>query len=135
MKPRTEDDILSQAPIKIKLGQKDYEVKVLTILKARKWRAQLVETLGIVFDSFKQPAVGAALPSAMTSALMEFPEKLTDLIFAYAPELPRETILEEATESQIVNAFTAIMQEAFPFLGPLGMATQVLKSQTPTLLQ
>jgi hypothetical protein len=51
--------------------------------------------------------------------LGRFPEKLIELVFAYAPGLPREEILAAASENQFVKAFGQIMEEAYCFTGPL----------------
>ena len=44
-------------------------------------------------------------------------DTLAELVFAYSPELAadRETIEEEAYDSEIMAAFTAVMKLAYPF--------------------
>lgn len=128
MKERTEDDILSQAPVKVKLGEKEYELKPLTCRKAREWRLKLSESLSVITASFGQSPEPGNLGPALTSALISFPEKLLELVFAYEPSLPRETILDEATEEQVASAFSVIMKLAFPFLGQLATTVQIMKA-------
>jgi hypothetical protein len=66
--------------------------------------------------------------NGLAGALVEFPEKLADLVFAYGTELPKDEILEKATEEQIAAAFSAIMVVAFPFLAQLGLVTQLVRA-------
>jgi hypothetical protein len=98
---------------------------------------QLNESLGGIVSNF-QPTPGVdskAFANGLTGALIEFPEKIIDLVFAYAPELPKEELLgsEEApgkaTEEQFAHAFSQIMGVAYPFLPQLALArTAVLGS-------
>jgi len=128
MKERREEDILAKAPIRAKLGEAEYEIKPLTILKAREWRKQLTTAMESITQSFGQSSTPGNLGPALTSALIQFPEKVAELVFAYAPELPKDKILEEATEEQLCTAFSAIMRVAFPFLGQLGTTVQLMKA-------
>ena len=130
MKARTEDDILSRAPITTKLGDKDYSIPLLAVMAQREWRKNLFAELVPLLDSFKSKADGQSIQTGLTAALLNFPEKLCDLVFAYAPALPKEEILEHATEEQIASAFSAIMGVAFPFLPQLGMVTNLLRATT-----
>jgi hypothetical protein len=130
MKARTEDDILSRAPITTKLGDKDYSIPLLAVMAQREWRKNLFAELVPLLDSFKSKADGQSMQTGLTAALLNFPEKLCDLVFAYAPTLPKEEILANATEEQIASAFSAIMGVAFPFLPQLGMVTNLLRATT-----
>lgn len=134
-KPRTEEEILAQAPLMVTFGQKQYEIKPLTILKSRSWRKQLVETLGSIIDTFLQtsttlPQTSELLSSGIIGALVQCPEKITDLLFAYAPNLPAQEILENATEDQVIFAFEGVMAMSFPFLGLLGTMRAVVGSSS-----
>lgn len=130
---RTEEDGLSMQPIRVRFGIKDYDIKCLGINAQRKWRTQLAEQLGPIVESFNQKADQNAVMLGLAGALQDFPEKLTDLVFAYGSELPKDTIMEEATEEQISVAFSQIMGVAFPFLAQLGLVTTVIRSQrTPS---
>jgi hypothetical protein len=85
MEKRTESDILAKAPIKVKLGDKDYKIPVLTVLPAREWRIKLDTALGDIVRNF-QPAPTAdtnAFSTGLTGALIHFPEKVVDLVFLY----------------------------------------------------
>jgi hypothetical protein len=39
---RTESDMIAKSPVMVKLGETEYPIKPLTILKAREWRGKLV---------------------------------------------------------------------------------------------
>lgn len=133
MRQRTEDEILSMAPITAKFGAREYSIKPLTILKQREWRKQLSAELGVIVSNFSMDADKRTVVRGLTESLTDFPEKVAELIFSYAPDLPKEEILATATEEQLNTAFSAIMQVAFPFLALLGTVTQVVKAtpQTP----
>lgn len=126
---RTEEQILSKAPIELTFGEKKYQVKPLPILKQREWRARLSSDLKDIVSAFeRKDASSAALADGLTRALLDFPEKLAELVFSYDPSLPREQILAEATEEQIALAFSAIMAVAFPFLAQLGQVTGLMRA-------
>lgn len=128
MTPRTENEILSRAPIKTKLGESEYDIQPLAVMPQREWRKKLFADLVPILESFNFNVDGKTMASGLTAALLQFPEKLTDLVFDYAPDLPKEKILAEATEEQITVAFSSIMSVAFPFLTQLGMVTQLVRS-------
>ena len=123
---RTEEQILSRAPIEVTLGETKYSIRPLTIIKSREWRAKLQEELAGIVGQFNQKADGNTMVAGLTGALVQFPEKLADLVFAFAPDLPNDTILEEATEEQICAAFSVCLTLAFPFLAQLAMVRQVV---------
>ena len=128
---RTEDQVLAKAPIAVMLGAKEYEIKLLSINAQRAWRQKMSQEMQEVVNQFAptSKAPNASVFSAgLTVALTQFPEKLTELVFAYAPDLPREQIMEEATEEQISVAFSKIVQVAFPFLAHLGMVKSAIQA-------
>lgn len=127
--PRTEAEMISKAPVKVKLGETEYSIPVLTILPSREWRIKLNQELGEVVDSFQ--SVGSidseAFGRGLASALLHFPEKMAKLIFEYAGDsLPKDEILAAATEEQIGTAFSRIMEVAFPLV-PLQMAIRAAR--------
>lgn len=126
---RTEEQILSKAPIKVRLGDEEYDIKPLPIMKAREWRSTLVETMrGIVGDMAAEQCRENVGP-ALTAALCGFPDKVAELVFAWAPQINKEKIMEEATEEQMARAFSAVMVMAYPFLAPLVLVTKVVGHQ------
>lgn len=132
---RTEADKLAMAALKVTLGKQEYDIQPLRTLKQREWRKKLVEQLGVILSNFSLDARRAEVnvfQGGLISAMVQCPEKLADLLFAYAPDLPKDTILEESTEEQIVHAFQEVMGIAFPFVAVLKMTTEILKSELST---
>jgi hypothetical protein len=124
---RTEDEIIGQLPITVKFGDKEYKIKPLTILKARKWRENLIGQIQTIAAALKQDTnTSEVFVSGLAFVFLSFPEKMADLIFTYAPDLPKETIEEEGTEEQMSRVFGQIVQVAFPFLGELKAMSQTL---------
>lgn len=128
---RTDDEILSKAPIKVRFGAIEYDIAPLTLGPARKWREGFTGEMRNVLESFQGEAAKETIPPALTSALIQFPEKIAEMVFSYAPNLAaqRENILDEATEEQMAFAFGRIMRLAFPYLAHLGTVTQVLRAK------
>jgi hypothetical protein len=133
MQPRSESDDHAMTPLALRLGQHDYFVPLLTNEQARQWRKQLNDSLGDIVQNF-QPTPGVdtkAFANGLTGALIEFPDKLAELVFAYGSNLPQEEIQKSASPKQIAIAFSAMMGEAYPFLPQLALArTAVLGSLT-----
>ena len=133
---RTEEDKVTHAPLNVKFGDTDYEIKPLGILQQRKWRKKTQEELGPLVNGLQVSTVNnRTVVAGLPAALAEFPEKMCDLVFSYAPNLPKEKILEEATEEQMTVAFGCIWELVFQaFLVQLGSATELLKpSPAPAL--
>jgi hypothetical protein len=128
MKARSEDDVLSRSPIPVRLGDKDYSIPLLAVMPQREWRKKLFAELVPILDTFNSSVDGKSMASGLTAALLRFPEKLAELVFAYAPGLDKDEILANATEEQIAAAFSAIMAVAFPFLPQLAMTTQMVRT-------
>ena len=126
---RTESDMIAKSPVKVMLGSSEYDLHPLPIKKAREWRTKLNETMAGVVEPMRQEQSQAAFGPALTAALIKFPEKMLELIFAYNPDLPKDTVENEATEEQITIAFCTAMRFAYPFLRPLQEVLQVTKSQ------
>ncbi len=127
---RTEAQIVAMSPITVRLGESDYEIKPLRITAAQKWREKLIQEVGAISGVLKQDAsTSPAFINGLAFVFLQFPEKMLDLLFAYAPYLPQEAIRDEekgATEEQVSRAFGQIVQIAFPFVGELRAITQIL---------
>lgn len=128
VKDRTEEEIIGQLPIRVRLGETEYEIKPLRILEAMKWREELSKAMGEVLGTFNTTGVSLAdsLKSGLTGALLKFPEKILELLLLFAPNLDRQKVLEEATEEQVNLAFSKVMTVAYPFLAQLGTVTKVM---------
>jgi len=112
---RTEEDILTQAGIKVILGGIEYDIAPLVIRDAREWRKRVVNLVAPIAqiagatsdtpDDFEQ---------ALTSLLVTMPDKVIDLFFEYAKDLNREDIESKATEAEMSQAFKEVVAFAFP---------------------
>jgi hypothetical protein len=117
---RTEDQMLSLAPIAVKLGEAEYDIKPLPLLKAAAWRKLYTERLQVVTGEVNGSV--ANIGAALTAALLRFPETLAELVFAFAPDLPKDQITETATDEQMARAFSVVMVLAFPYWDQLKTA-------------
>jgi hypothetical protein len=129
MKQRTEEDAFRRTPIEVTLGTEKYGLKPLARTYACIWREKLTQTMQGIVGSMSAEQSTTTLGPALTAALVAFPDKVAELVYAWAPELPVEKINAEATEEQLALAFSAIMVMAYPFLAQLAMTVQVTKSQ------
>lgn len=129
MRERTEEEIFSKSPITVTLGETKYPLKPLPINKARKWRAKVTETMQGIVSILGAQESSESISSSLTAALVAFPDKVAELVFAWESDLPTEKILNEATEEQLGEAFKNIMVFAYPYLAHLAMTVQVTKNQ------
>lgn len=112
MKARTEEDILTQKPLVVTFGNKTYDIKPLTILKAQQWR----ESLAPIIEKMLNQDGALDDPSKMRGAILASPRDMVEIVLSYSG-LNRDEVLEVATEEQMVLAFNVIMGVAFsPFL-------------------
>lgn len=133
---RTEADMISKAPVKVKLGDKEYAIPILTILPSREWRIKLnAEMAGIVESFTPDSSDSNVFGRGLASALIGFPEKMAELVFAYAGAiLPKDEIIAVATEEQIGTAFSAIMEVAYPLV-PLAQAMKAARANPPATVK
>jgi hypothetical protein len=105
--------------VTVTLDGREYQVNELRSRANRAWREQLESQFtGLAAALQNAPktnlADGAALAGVVQSVagtLLHSVEILTDLVHAYAPQLP----LEDAFDSEVLDAFTAILGLAYPF--------------------
>jgi len=112
---RTEEEKVSQAPITVIFGGKEYNVKPLVIRDSREWRAktiklvsplpQLVSTKIDTPDEFGQ---------VLTEMLVTMPDQVIELFFDYAKDLDRDEIEGIATDVEMARAFEEVLKVAFP---------------------
>ena len=124
---RTDQQILSKEPLKVTLGTQTWELPILAITPMRKWRE-------LVVASAKEIGTLGVSLNGLGAAFVAFPEKITDLVFAYAPNLPKEQLQVEATEEQFAVAFAEIASVAFPCRGQLSLmkALAVISGLSPS---
>lgn len=111
---RTDDQILMSEPVMVTLGGKKYPIKPLTIRRSREWRKSLSDNGSGIIDRLGKSA--KSTDDAASIILLEIPDQIADALFAYAPNLPRETIMEEATDRELLMAFREVLKLAYPFV-------------------
>ena len=129
---RDPEDVLMQAPLEVRLGGQSYKIKPLTIAKSREWRKKAATEFGamVALLATKSATQGEAQAAAETLAV-SFPDACLDLLCAYAPDLPRKQIEQEATEPEVARAFMEVIENlAFPLLAGLAKATRALEILT-----
>jgi len=127
MTTRTEEDIISQAPLTIVLGGEQHKIRPLVIKESRAWRKQFTELIGqlpqyanVTTDDTK------GFASAMDMLIVRMPDQVVDLFFLYAVELDREQIESVATDAEIATAFEEVVKLAFPLVSSLGRAMGIM---------
>jgi hypothetical protein len=113
--------------VTVKIAERDYEVQELRSRANEAWRKRLQEPFGALVKRLEgagdtditSPRELAALVQDTAGALLESPDTLREMLFAYAPALEgdRERILEEAYDSELLDAFVQVLKLAFPFGG------------------
>src|SRR4029077_9791499 len=113
MEKRSESDIVLKV-LTLTFGEKQYEVPVLRMIPAAKWRKEYFErtkevsTSMLVENMDDKGQLSKAIGNALTGALLAFPEKIPELVFSYAPSLPKEEIMEAAYDQEFSRAFAQI---------------------------
>ncbi len=112
---RTEEDKLTQAPIMVTLGGKEYEVAPLVIRDSREWRKKVITLIAPLpglskattrdMDKFEQ---------ALTTLVVTMPDQVIELFFEYAKELNQKEIEDIATDAELAQAFKEVIEVAFP---------------------
>jgi len=109
--------------VTVTLGSVEYEVRELSARKNRKWRAEVkaeIAKLSGILDG-KDLELSAenikGLIDKASELVLETPDLIADLLFSYSPELraDQKRILDECYESELMNAFVAVLKLAFPF--------------------
>jgi hypothetical protein len=136
--PRSDSDILLKE-LKLTFGGKEYRVPVLRMREAAKWREEYVKRTQLVAASMpmnadeKAPDFAKTMGTALLHGLLKFPEAIPELVFSYAPSLPKEEIMANGYDQEFTSAFRAIWGVAFqPFLASLGMALETGRAQSPS---
>jgi hypothetical protein len=137
---RSESDVLLKI-LRLKFGDKEYEVPVLRMKQAADWRKLFFEKTQEVNQSlpmnFEEKGVSTAevskaISRGLTGALLSFPEKIPELVFSYAKSLSEEQkteILDSAYDAEFSKAFAQIWGVAFePFLASLGTVLHLHRS-------
>lgn len=123
---RTEEQIITQAPIMVSFGGKKYELKLLVIKESREWRRQFAAVLGGLPLFVNAIDTTEHFQQVINGMFLDVPDKVVDLIFAYAKDLPRDEIEAVATDVEMSVAFERIIEVAFPLSRSMMGATAKL---------
>lgn len=127
MDERTETEILTQAPEKVVLGGQEYGIKHLPICDSPAWREKVVKAIADLQASGKVTAeTEDDAIASLRAVFVTVPEKVVDLFFAYARDLPREQISAKASDTEVAKAFDTVMVMGFPLVGSLTRAMALL---------
>jgi hypothetical protein len=134
MEKRSESDIVKKT-LTLAFGEKEYEIPVLRMLQAAKWRKEYFQKVQQIRDGMKVEDEGVtpaqlskAISNTLVGSMLAHVEQIPEIVFSYAPTLPREEIMESAYDEQFALAFKQIWQVTFqPFLGSLGLALEMSK--------
>ena len=112
---RTEDQKITQAPIVVILGGKEYEIAPLVIRDSREWRKKVIalisplpQMVNVKIDTPEE------FGQALTEMLITMSDQVVDLFFEYAKDLNREEIEGIATDAELRDAFGEVIKIAFP---------------------
>jgi hypothetical protein len=134
------------APLKLRLGTKDYNVPVPNNKKAAEWRDKLYERLGPLVAGFdftsldltaNQQAVSQAMSSKLSQELIAYPKELKALTQAFSPDILTDAVFEDASDEQICLAFAQCAEVGYPFFFHLwatkrALSTPLQKMEVPT---
>lgn len=106
---------------------KTYEVSALTLRQARAWRLLLIAAAREIARDLFRPTNGhdEVFFTGLGASFIAFPDKIRELVFAYAPQLPQEEILAAATDEEMAAAFALITKAALPFLPQLSLMAEI----------
>jgi hypothetical protein len=123
---------VSGGPV-VTLGGQSYTLPVLSIRKARAFRAKIDGPVGTLVAALQAAprtevsdlaAVGGLL-GAVQETLLGSVDLVVELLFAYSDELAadRERIEAEATDEEALAAFVEVMRLVYPFAGLVSLVT------------
>ena len=125
---RSEGDKITQSPILVKFGGKEYEIYPLVIRESKLWRKEFAEVLRGLPLFVNAVDTTENFERVINGMFLDVPDKVMDLIFSYAKNLPRKEIEAVATDQEMADAFSAIIEMAFPLarsmVGMPGMLSQ-----------
>lgn len=111
--------------VTVTLGEKEFEIKPLTIRKSKAWRVAFTDALqglvgplvNIAGEEFSGDTV-EPLIEGVKGILINSTDVVLELLYAYSPALEkeREWIEENAYETEAFAAFMEVLKLAYPFV-------------------
>jgi hypothetical protein len=128
---RTEDQKIGQEPIQVTFNGAKYEIKLLTIKEASKWRKQAVAILaGLPRNARVSAEDPQAFQNAVQALISDSPDATLDLFFSYAKDLPREEIENTANDAEMATAFEQVLQVGFLALSNIAKLGRAMNRQS-----
>ena len=130
---RSEEQIVAQEPLRLIFGGKSYEVKLLVIKDSREWRRKIADMLGRL-PLYVNATTDAPeqFQEALNGLMVDMPDKVVELVFDYAKDLPRDEVEAVATDAEMARAFESILEVAFPLAQSIAGATMHLAGKKDT---
>ena len=114
---RTEEDKLTQAPVFVFFGDKEYPLRPLVIKESRAWRQEVIKALSQLPQLTQVTSEDKEkFDSALSTLLVTMPDTVVDLFFLYAKDLNRDEIEQAATDTEMAAAWEKVVNLAFPLL-------------------
>ena len=114
---RTEEDKLTQSPIFVTFGGKEYPLRPLVIKESRAWRQEVIKALSQLPQLTQVTSEDKEkFDSALSTLLVTMPDTVVDLFFLYAKDLNRDEIEQVATDTEMAAAWEKVVNLAFPLL-------------------
>lgn len=112
---RTEEQIVTRAPIVVIFGEKKYDIAPLVIKDSREWRRKAIQLMAPL-PQYAQVTMEnpEEFSRVLTEMLVTMPDQVIELFFEYAKDLNREEIEGIATDAEMVTAFEEVVKVAFP---------------------
>ena len=122
MSKRTEEEIVSQAPIVVILGKKEYNIAPLVIRESREWRKKVIGLLAplpALVNTTSDTDNPEVFEGVLTQMMVTMPDQVMDLFFSYAKDLNQDEIEGVATDEEMAKAFEEVVKVAFPLVESL----------------
>jgi hypothetical protein len=116
---RTDEAVLTRQALEVTLGGEKRLVRPLVIRDSREWRKRVAEAfaeLGALDAGTLNLADPEGVRKALELVAVTVPEKIADLVLAYAPELDREWFEAHVTDEEATEALVKMLEVTFPFL-------------------
>ena len=135
MSARSEVQILTMAPLKVKLGGVETDVAVLKSGGAAKWRESYTKAMGGVPATMNVTAANVENPDlfndALDTVLVKMPQDIIRLFFEYAKDLDKDYYIENAYDEEFAEGLKIVARQAFrPLAGGLvATVNEIAESQ------
>lgn len=131
---RTDTQKLNREPVIVVIAGNEYKNHPQSYKHSRAWKGKAkptVEQFGSLFKTNFNDTASAF--DALREFLFETFDQMIDLCFEYDPSLPKDEIVEAATEDELFEFILKTMEVAFPLVKRLGMTpANLAKAQSMT---